>query len=533
MNSVIFNPLEEYKTRLSALHKKNTAEFFERLVRQSGINIEENRKTVNEYYLYKENTKKLRRKLNLLRVLRVILCITVILIPIVIWKLTPKIKKLREEVENADSKTAELLALANSQMAPLNSLFTSRDSIKLTEETVPLLSFDDRLSVRQEIDMKINFDFKEFKEEEQSSLDLLAGQYNENPFIFENKLVHRMGTETYHGYKTISWTESYRDSDGRLRTRTRTETLHATVTKPKPFYRTQAVLYYGAQAAPELSFSRDAGHLEKLSEKEIERHIKKGEKRLKKLTDKAIRDNRDFVSMSNSDFEVLFDALNRTDEVGYRTLFTPLAQTNMVELIRSKETFGDDFEFLKLKRMNKITSNHSQDRPLTVDPKSYISFSYDIIKESFEGRNAEYFKAVYFDFAPLLAIPAYQERPVHSLKPIPDYSERFSERECEALANMVDRRLVVHPNTKTEAILKTDYVSSRDEADERRIKAYSYDIFPRVDYVTVHGGDGRFHSVAVNWDEYIPLEAENSFFVSYAEKGQNPLASRNGICIYN
>ena len=259
-----------------------------------------------------------------------------------------KIKALRTEIEESDNRAEELLNEANNQMLPLNKLFTNRDALNIIESTIPLISFDSSFSVKQESDMKINYDFSEYNEDEQSTIDVLAGNYNENPFLFENKIVHTMGTETYHGYKTIRWTETYRDSSGKLRTRTRTQTLHATVTKPKPFYNTQVVLNYCSQGGPELSFSRDASHLEQKSEKEIERFVKRGEKKLKKKTDKAISQNSDFMSMSNSDFEVLFDALDRTNEVQFRTLFTPLAQTNMVALILSKIGYGDDFNLLSL-----------------------------------------------------------------------------------------------------------------------------------------------------------------------------------------
>lgn len=535
MNSVIYNPLDEFDKKHKDTHLKNTNKFFEDLVQSSGIDIEQNRETVRLYNEYKENLSKLKKKLNWLRFLRVIMCITVILIPLVILKTTPKIKALRKEIEEADKRTEELLDEAYRQMLPLNSLFTDRDALNLIESTIPLISFDKCLSVKQEADMKINYDYSEYNEDEQSTIDVLAGNYNENPFLFENKIVHTMGTETYHGYKTIHWTERYRDSSGRMRTRTRSQTLHATVTKPKPFYNTQVVLNYCSQGGPDLSFSRDASHLEQKSEKQIEKIVKRGEKKLKRKTDEAISQNSDFMSMSNSDFEVLFDALDRTNEVQFRTLFTPLAQTNMVALILSKLGYGDDFNFIKAKRTNRILSKHSQGRVINLLPEHYKSYSYDIIKDNFIGKNTEFFKAVYFDFAPLLAIPLYQERPVHSLKPIPDYSQLYSLKECEALANAVDYKYVVHPNTKTQAILKSSFVKSKDNIDETCITAYSYDIEKRVDIVSVHGGDGHFHNVPVEWDEYLPLEAQNNFYISTSEIAENKsvIARRNGLCIFN
>ena len=509
---MIFDPLEEFEAKFKELHLENTNQFFEKLVHESGIDIEQNRETVRLYNQYREKLVKLKRKFNWLRFFRVIMCITIVLIPLVILKMTPKIRAYRSEIEESDNKAEELLEIANTQMLPLNNLFSDIDALRIMEKTIPLISFEDHFSVKQETDMKINYDFTELNDDEQSTIDVLAGHYNDNPFLFENKLIHTMGTETYHGYKTIYWTETYRDSNGKLRTRTESETLHATVTKPKPFYHTQVVLNYCSQGGPDLSFSRDASYLDQKNERQIERFVKRGEKKLKKKTEKAIGENSDFMSMSNSEFEVLFDAMDRTDEVQFRTLFTPLAQTNMVSLILSKIGYGDDFHFIKSKRTNRIISNHSQGRPINLLAGTYSSYSFDMIKENFIGKNAEFFKAVYFDFAPLLAIPMYQERPVHSLKPIPELSQCYSLKACEALANAVDEKYVVHPQTKTQAILKSTFVGSKDKVDETQITAYSYDIEKRVDIVTMMGGDGKQHDVPVEWDQYLPLEASNLFY---------------------
>ena len=534
MNSVIYNPLEEYNKHFKALHAQNTNQLFEKLVQESRVDVEANRKTVAEYNEYRENLKKLKKKLNWLRFLRVIMWITIILIPLVILKTTPKIKQLKQDIQEADKRIEELLALAHNQMLPLNKLFTDRDALNLIEATIPLVSFDTCFTATQEKNMRENYDFQEMLDLEQSTVDVLAGNYNDNPFIFENKLVHTMGTETYYGYKTISWTETYRDSNGKLCRRTRTQKLQASVTKPKPFYSNQVVLNYCAQGGPELCFSRDGAHLERKSEKAIERHVKRGERKLDRLTDKAVKNNQDFMSMSNTDFEVLFDALNRNNEVQYRTLFTPLAQNNMVDLILSKDGYGDDFDFIKQKRTNKIVSDHSQGRAIKLAPGDYVSYSFDIIKDNFINKNIDFFKAVYFDFAPVWAIPMYQERPVHSLDPLPDYSKLYAEKECESLANAVDYRYIVHPQTKTKAILKSSYVSTKDQVDETCITAYSYDIEKRIEYVSVWGDDGRFHEVPVHWDEYIPLQVSNHFRV--AEDGvindSKVIARKNNLCIF-
>ena len=115
-----------------------------------------------------------------------------------------------------------------------------------------------------------------------------------------------MGSQVYHGHKTIYWTEYYYDSHGNRHSRSRSQTLHAALEKPKPFYDTVTTLTYCAQAGDNLSFSRNAKHYEKKDSKEIERIVRKGERNLKKLTDEAIKKNSDFMAMANTTFEVLF-----------------------------------------------------------------------------------------------------------------------------------------------------------------------------------------------------------------------------------
>lgn len=531
MNEMIFHPQEEYDKTLRAEHEKNAIARFEELSARSGVDAEANRKTVARYRLHTDKIKSLRRKRNWLRFFRVLMILTILLIPIVIWKMTPKIRALKEEIEQADAKAAEAMREALAQMAPLNALFREQDAIELIEKTLPEMDFEPQLTILQEEDMKANFDYALTAHPEESTLDLLAGHYRGNPFVFENRLVHRMGTETYHGTKTIHWTESYRDSDGRSRTRMRSETLHASVTKPKPFYHTQVVLHYGAQAAPDLFFTRDATGLDEKSEGSLRRYVRRGEKRLRKKEEKALKKNAAFTAMSNSEFEVLFDALDRNDEVQFRTLFTPLAQTNMVDLILSKTAFGDDFHFIKKKRINRIHTEHSQGRALRLMPSEYHSYSYDEIRTSFIEKNKQYFAAVYFDFAPILAIPAYQERPVHSLDPLPDYTRLYAEKESEALANLAPKNVIAHPDSQTPVILKTEFLGREGEMDRVRITADSYRIFPRIETVSVHGGDGHWHEVPVHWDEYDPLQWQTQHHVAKNSASTNALSQRSGLCL--
>ena len=94
---------------------------------------------------------------------------------------------------------------------------------------------------------------------------------------------------------------------------------------------------------------------------------------------------------------------------------------------------------------------------------------------------------------------------------------------------------MAHPATKTKAIIKSAYRTTKDGADVARFTAYSYDIEKRVEPVLVLGGDGRMHAVPVFWDEYMPLKNEKDFFIRPTDEagGRGVLATKNGLCIYS
>lgn len=555
MDQMFFNPLEDYEKHLRDAHNANAEAFFEELVARSGVNKEENAAAVVKYNAQQEKADQIKKKAGRWKALRMLTIIGMVLAVIaaiviffsantlagpgaalaalglqLLWLLVlnPRIKNLNQIHAEEQKKAAELLAICRRQMAPLNSLFGSWDGIKLIEKTIPRFDFLPSFSQEQEKDMRENYNFPDYDNEEHSIVDILSGRYNGNPFLFERRRVHKMGTETYHGYKTISWTSHYTDSNGKRRTRTCSQTLHATVTKPKPFYHYETYLHYGAQAGPDLSFSRLNVHLEDLSQRAIDSLVRKGERKLRKKAEEALENNQNFMAMTNTEFDVLFDALDRDHEVQFRLLFTPLAQTNMVDLLRSETGYGDDFDFFKQQRMNTIVTEHSQNRSFLIQPEAFHSHDFEVIRKNFLSGQAEYFKAVYFDFAPLLALPVYQERPVHSLDPLPDLSQRYSTWEHEALANAIDSNLLAHPESKTPAIMKTCYTGRDNQAEQVRISAHSYDTLDQVDLIPVMGNDGRPHIVQVPWKEYVPLCSSKVMSVS-TEKPDGATVHTHGL----
>ena len=160
MNSMIYNPQEEFDTKFKSIHLDNTQKYFQKLVDSSGIDISANRKTVKEYNDLKNNLSQIKRRLNLWRFLRVLMIITLILIPFVLCKINPKIKALKNDVQQVDKNIKDLLELAYIQVSPLNSLFSDCDALKIIELTIPMISFAPYFSAQQEANMNINYDFR-------------------------------------------------------------------------------------------------------------------------------------------------------------------------------------------------------------------------------------------------------------------------------------------------------------------------------------------------------------------------------------
>ena len=175
MNELLLEPLKYYEKIGKAQHQETTEAYFEKLLRESCVDREENRATVKAYQ--KEMTavdavgKKL-RKYKFLRVLCIIAAVLggilaiygllslgndatmgAILIGVgallLIGGILITVKKLKHLIKDTDAilekhraRANELMEQAISQMAPLNALFSDRDTFRLIEQTIPEFSFD-------------------------------------------------------------------------------------------------------------------------------------------------------------------------------------------------------------------------------------------------------------------------------------------------------------------------------------------------------------------------------------------------------
>ena len=417
-----------------------------------------------------------------------------------------------DEVNRLERKLEVERKKAWGMMGPLNGLYTWDITVKLIEETVPRLEFDPYFTARRLADLVAHYGWNDSFNEDKSIVFAQSGVINSNPFVIGEYKTSGWKDETYYGTKSISWSEWETGADGKRRRVTRYETLTACVVKPKPCYEKKKIVIYGNDAAPHLNFSREPSGF---GEGSLFESLKK-KKRLAELKrfSQNLDDDSNFTLMANEEFETWFNAKDRDNEVEFRLLFTALAQTQMLALMKDRETgFGDDFGFVKNARVNVLSPGHLAPAAIDTAPERFRDWNYDRAEGNFVRFNEKYFRDIYFALAPVLAIPLYQQTPprgdVGAAAPV-----GASFWEYESLANYYGDDRFKHPASITENILKTESVNSANGVSEVLVTAYGYRGVPHTTYENVKGGDGRWHKVAVEWTEYLPVDRTSSMYVA-------------------
>ena len=420
----------------------------------------------------------------------------------------PLFKAAAKRLSILESQIASKKAVAWKQMEPLNRLYTWDMTVKLIEATVPRLEFDPYFTVNRLAMLHGQFGWDDSFNDGKSIIFAQSGVINGNPFVFGHYLDMEWGEKTYEGTKRISWTEWERGPDGKRRLVHRHETLHAYVTKPIPVYSEQKLLVYGNDAAPNLSFSRQPSGLTGKDGELLGSIRKKWRLSRLKAYSRNLDDDSNFTLMGNHEFETWFHAKDRDDEVEFRLLFTPVAQTQMLNLMKDTTVgYGDDFTFIKQKKVNVMFSRHLNAATIDTDPSRFWNWDYDAAEAFFMSFNERYFKDAYFALAPLLSIPLYQQTRTHEeiWKDVIG-REASSFWEHEAVANYYGEDKFKHPSCVTRSILKTQVVRREDGESAVAVTAHGYRGEERVDHKMVHGGDGKSHDVAVRWVEYLPVQ---------------------------
>lgn len=540
MSNELLEPERLYSQELKYKHHDNTVKYFGELVKKACTNKDENKATCTKYYKEKDNLDELykkMKKLNALKIFFIFLCLLIagIFLLIFVWK--PRNKDLSVKIHAQEELVESIKQEAEKQMASLNALFESSIPSKIMETTTPLIDMDRIFDVKKYELLHDKYGMWDNSDVNSSTLDLQSGTILGNPFVVFKDKIKSTVMQRYEGSIVITyWRGSGKDRH------MVTETLHASVTKPKPVYSNETYLVYGNEAANRLSFSRSPSCINTLDENGIEKYVRKHEKDLQKLAEKSAKNGGNYTPLGNSEFELFFGGTDRDNEVEYRLLFTPLAQKSMLQVLKSKVGYGDDFRFVKDKGLNVITSAHSQGTTLFVNADDFKGFDFEKVEEKFLAINENYFKALFFDFAPLLAIPLYQQHKAHEYIYKDTYQSNFNCFEHEVVANKYNKNVFMPPLGKTDQILKTFLLKKNNEQDVVKVVSHSHDMIKRVEVVSVYGGDGRYHSVPVEWIDYVPVQAENEISVGdlgtddevkFKSLGQNNVIYAKGLVSTN
>ena len=550
MENEILQPIQQYKSEFKEKHRQLTEEYFDKLVEESGVDVGENALLMDDrsktLHKLQAADKAVQKKKSLRAFL--IFCVVVlflaalitalvfygntdglfflaILLPIVavggaialivvICKvLNTKIKQGNGVVVELNNKVSKIENQAWSQMLPLNLKYGWNIPDQLIYQTVPQIQLDKYFDEDKHDFFKYSHGLDVSGRQDVSVCCARSGNSCGNPFLLIRYFNREIVQHTYTGSLTVSWTEHYTDSEGKSHTRTETETLFASVVRPKPEYYYITRLYYGNDAAPDLTFSRKPVVPKNSTEKQIASLVKKGEKKLEKKSREAVKSGKSFNMLANSEFEVLFGAADRNHETQFRMMFTPLAQQNMVDLLKNNEPYGDDFSFDKRGKVNVIYSAHSANLDIDANPSQFASFDLAGARESFVKFNMQYFASLYFDFAPLFSIPIYQqERPE---KPFGECTEHgnIGDFEMESVVNYFNKSFFAPDGAVTQQILKAVPVSVDEQGTLSQVTSYAYRGIDRVDYVSVMARNGRSYSVPVPWVEYIPVQKTSQVYL--------------------
>jgi len=562
-NMSLHKPLDGYKNIFKDLHNKNVTEKLDSLVLESNIDIASNHTTVKnirQNEKQRDNLSKTIRNQKSLRTFLIVLIIGLVLMgiysiyqltllidDILSWvliplsigllilfiylitkKINPKLAILKADKAVIIEKIDALYKEAWTQMKPLNDLFYEGMSQELFQKTVPLIKMDQMFDSKRLDYLVSKFGLDELDDLKRSTLYVQSGELKGNPFYIAEDLVHKMGTKTYTGSITIHWTSTSR-VNGRTVTNHHSQVLTASVNRPYPMYTEQSYLVYGNDAAPDLVFSRVDSDAEHMNEKQIDRHVNKNIKKLEKKSRKSVNEGSNYTVFGNSEFEVLFGATNRNHEVQFRLLFTPLAQTELLKLMKEKEIgFGDDFDFIKHKKINIILPEHLATIKLDMPPSYFTSYDIEDIKQKFTEYQNAYFKHVYFAFAPVLAIPLYQQTVTQEYIYKDLYDSYVSFFEHEHVVNSMDVSRFKHEDSATKNILKTSVLKSTDNKDIIKVTAYGYKSVARVEYVSRMGRDGRMHVIPVSWNEYIPVNRSTNVEINITPE-EKPLTPKERV----
>jgi len=538
----LFKPAERFKIQLKKEYHRNADIFFEELAEKAQTDKNANSLHVKAYDKAKAELEEARKKLGKAKagkgwtiagiIISFVVAVVLVIVGILnlqngmwwmfllaaamvglgiffIHLLRHGVKRAllaaQEEVAKKEAAAKSALDTCYADMATLNSLLDDTMPGQVMEKTTPLIDLDPVFSPERYAYMRDRFGMTEDKEDPgTSTLGVISGHIQGNPFILQHVFRSEIQDKTYTGSLTITWTTTHTDSKGNVRTETHSETLYAEVVHPAPAYWDETRLIFGSEVAPHLHFHRNPSGISGKDEKDTRKFIDKKIKEIDKYEEKIVKKGGTFTKLGNDEFEALFGAFDRDNEVEFRLMFTALAQRNLTELIKDPEPYGDDFIMVKDGKLTSIASVHSQHFDYNVSADHFRHYDFKAAKERFVNYCDSFIQGLYFDLAPIMSIPLYQLHKPTDYIYNGDYVSNMTSFEQEAMINKMDEKLFLPDGADPSLypLMKVASAKKVGEADEVLVSSRSYHTTPMVDYVSKMGGDGRMHQVPVHWTQY-------------------------------
>ena len=551
---ILYKPKDLYEKQLKGQYHQAAEQYFEKLVKETNTDVEANNKHVAEYKALEAKEQEQEKTLSSSKGLKFFLIFLIVVffiaafacigyavyhidnmwwlilvsfvpLGLAIFLIVHICKKINGEISKKEEALAKIRADKEAKlkecwadMSALNSAFDWSLPATIMERVTGIIDLDPYFSAEKLYYLHDKFGFASGEADNQSVLGIISGNIQGNPFILKKTLEENLRKKTYTGSLTIYWTTTSTDSDGHVHVNHHSQTLHASVQHDAPFYDRGTMLVYGNEAAPHLTFTREPSCINSLrDEKDRERYVKKQMKAIRKKADEAIENGSTFTQMDNDEFEVFFGGTDRNNEVEFRLLFTPLAQTNMMALLSDPQPYGDDFHMIKDGMCNYIISEHSQSFDYSSNPSIYMSYDAAASKDIFVSYSDEYIKHLFFDLAPILSIPLYQmHKPQEYIYEKGIYSN-YSFYEHESIANSMKQSLFMPDgcDPSLPVMIRSRSAIKRGKVDHVNVHTYSYQTTEMIDYVPVHGGDGYWHDVPVHWIKYDRIDDDKSFDLTY------------------
>lgn len=545
----IFKPREMYERQLKGQYHAEAERFFDELVTTSGIDVEANRAHVKDYKKKHAVCQKAGESLNGIKawrgfalagaivsvvvavaglivgisssyvgyiIMAVFAVLSILLFVLFGTTLKKKLLERQQAFSSASEEAKAALLECLKSVAALNEMMRWNMPQTVMEKATPLIDLDPYFTPERLSFMMSEFGFQPNKNPLYNVLGVTSGQIQGNPFVLVKARECQMRMKTYTGSLTIFWTETHTDSKGNVYTEQHTETLHASVQHKAPFYDEGVTLYYASEVAPNLIFHRapqNAPYDEKGRAKFIKTRIKK----LEKMENKGLADSTGFTRLGNDEFDALFYATDRNNEVEFRLLYTPLAQKNMLDLLKNEEPYGDDFYIDKEGMITMVTSRHSQTFDYERRPSSFRGYDVDAMKEGFVSYCDSFIRSLFFDLAPIISAPLYQMHKPRTYIYKDTYPTNVTSYEQESIVNGMSKDPFIPANADPSlpVMRKVIRASKRGKADEVTVLAQSYITTPRTDYVSVYGGDGDWHDVPVDWTQYDEVSEKKRAAISH------------------